>query len=347
MAAVFAAACPLRAQEAPPLNDQLNRAFAAGELAGLHAVYVKHRGETLAEAYFDGSDERWGEPLGNRLLGPDDLHDLRSVTKSIVGLLYGIALAEGKVPPVDAPLMAQFPQYPDLAADPERAKITVADALSMTMGTAWNEDVPYTSSENSEVAMEMADDRYRFVLDRPMVTAPGETWTYNGGATAIIGKLIADGVGEPIDTYAESHLFRPLGITEFEWIAGADGVPSAASGLRLSLRDLVKIGELVLAGGQVDGKQVVPKAWLEASFAPHAKTSQGLRYGYFWWLASWGDPPAWAAGFGNGGQRLTVQAGHDLIVAVLAGNYNQPDAWKIPVKIIEGFVVPGVQARRK
>ena len=341
MAAVFAAACPLRAQEAPPLNDQLNRAFAAGELAGLHAVYVKHRGETLAEAYFDGSDERWGEPLGNRLLGPDDLHDLRSVTKSIVGLLYGIALAEGKVPPVDAPLMAQFPQYPDLAADPERAKITVADALSMTMGTAWNEDVPYTSSENSEVAMEMADDRYRFVLDRPMVTAPGETWTYNGGATAIIG------VGEPIDTYAESHLFRPLGITEFEWIAGADGVPSAASGLRLSLRDLVKIGELVLAGGQVDGKQVVPKAWLEASFAPHAKTSQGLRYGYFWWLASWGDPPAWAAGFGNGGQRLTVQAGHDLIVAVLAGNYNQPDAWKIPVKIIEGFVVPAVQARTK
>ena len=331
-------------EEQLPMNGALQEAFDAGELDGLHNVLVTLKGETLAEIAFPGADERWGRPLGLREHGADTLHDLRSVTKSVVGLLYGIALGEGKVPSVDAPLLAQFPDYRDLRGDPLRDEITVGHALSMTMGTEWSEDLPYSDPRNSEVAMEMAKDRYRFVLDRPMVAEPGSSWTYNGGATAIVARLIAKGTGMSVDAYAKEKLFAPLGIDTFEWIRGADGEPSAASGLRLNAGDLARIGQLVLDGGRHDGRQIVPAEWLSEAFTPRTSLDE-LRYGYQWWLSAGGTPPDWVAGFGNGGQRLTVQESIGLVVVVYAGNYNKPDAWKIPVKVIMDFVAPAVRKR--
>ena len=127
-------------------------------------------------------------PLGSVTFGPDTLHDLRSVTKSIVGLLYGIALDRGLVPSPDAPLLAQFPEYPDLAADPQRAHLTVMNALNMTLGMEWDEQLPYADPTNSEIAMERVPDRYRFILDRPFVAVPGERWIYSGGAVALLGQ---------------------------------------------------------------------------------------------------------------------------------------------------------------
>lgn len=327
-----------------PMEQALDAAFENGDLKGLHAVYAERRGEVLAERYYAGRDERWGQDLGERVHGPDALHDVRSVTKSIVGLLYGIALEAGKVPPLNASVLASFPQYADLAQEPQRRAIQVRHLLSMQMGTEWNEDLPYTDPRNSEIAMEMAEDRYRFVLDRPMVRSPGEAWDYNGGAVALVAKLIADGVGMPIDAYAKQVLFDPLGIESFEWIRGGDGVPSAASGLRLTVGGLARIGQLVLNDGKAGGEQIVPAEWLAASFKPWSDVPAGLRYGYLWWLAAkeWGDPPVWVAGFGNGGQRLTVQRRSGVVLIVLAGNYNDPEAWRLPVKVLEDFLLPAL-----
>jgi CubicO group peptidase (beta-lactamase class C family) len=151
---------------------------------------------------------------------PEVKHDLRSVSKSIVGLLYGIALADGQVPAPGQPLVDHFP-YPDLATDPARARMTVAHALSMTLGTAWDESLPYTDPRNSEIAMEMAGDRYRFVLDRPLGAEPGTSWAYNGGTTALLARLIAAGTGMQLDDYARAKLFAPLGITDTEWVRGS------------------------------------------------------------------------------------------------------------------------------
>ncbi|MEM7775134.1 MAG: serine hydrolase [Pseudomonadota bacterium] len=210
-----------------------------------------------------------------------------------------------------------------------------------------NEKLPYSDPRNSEVVMERAKDRYRFALGRRMIAEPGKQWVYNGGAVAVIAALIERGVGMSIAKYAEVKLFNPLGIETYEWISGRDGVPSAASGLRLSIHDLAKIGMLVLQDGEYDGKQVVPQDWLLASFKPRSNLRSGLRYGYLWWLVAkaLGDSPSWVAGFGNGGQRLTVQPKHDLIVVVFAGNYNRADAWKLPVKIINEFAVPALKAK--
>ena len=170
-------------------------AFEAGQLPGLHGAIFDQGGDRLAEVYFKGEDESWGQPLGVVAHGPEVLHDCRSVTKSVVGLLYGIALDAGLVPAPDAPLLAQFPEYSDLVADPARAGITVGHALSMQMGLLWDESLPYSDPRNSEIAMELAEDRYRFVLEQPVVAPPGGDWTYSGGAVAVLAALIARGGG--------------------------------------------------------------------------------------------------------------------------------------------------------
>src|SRR4051794_20204893 len=179
----WATAEPEEAGFAPDLPAKLEAGVQSGLLRHLHGVLVARRGELVLERYWAGTDENWGMPLGQVSFGPDTLHDLRSVTKSVVGLLYGIALERGLVPPPEAPLMPRFPEYPDLASEPERTRLTIGHALTMTLGLEWDEiDRPYTDPANSEIAMENARDRYRFILERPIVSDPGKGWTYSGGA---------------------------------------------------------------------------------------------------------------------------------------------------------------------
>ncbi len=328
---------------APDMGEQIDARVADGSFENLHAVVVARGGKLVLERYYEGEDEYWGRPRGRVTFNANALHDLRSVTKSLVGLLYGIALAEGKVPPLDAALVDQFPEYPDLAADPMRRRMTVAHALTMMLGTEWDEGLSYMDPRNSEHAMELADDRYRFVLDRPMLQEPGAQWVYNGGATAVLARLIAKGTGKSLRDYAEEKLFEPLGIAEFEWVRGRDGEYIAASGLRLRPRDLAKIGQLVLDDGRWDGKQIVPADWLARSFQRRADVDE-LGYGLHWWLGPQADDgPRWVAGFGNGGQRLYIVPKLDLIVVVMAGNYNDRDAWKLGVTIITEIVLPGLR----
>ena len=326
------------------VKNALVAAREAGTLGGLHGVLVLRNGDVLLEEYFPGPDENWGMPLGHVVHSAASLHDVRSVTKSIVGLLYGVALSEGLVPDLDAPLGEHYRDHADLFEDAERRKITVRHALSMKMGIQWSEDLPYSDPRNSEIAMEMAPDRVRYVLEQPMTSEPGQWWVYNGGATAIIADLITTGTGMALDAYARQTLFDPLAIENFGWARGRHGTPAAASGLRLAARDLAKIGQMVLADGQggtgEEKKQIVPSDWLDQSFTPHAQLDDGIRYGLFWWLAPEGDPPHWAAGFGNGGQRLMVIPAKDLVIVIYAGNYNQTDAWRLAYRVVTELVLP-------
>ncbi len=320
----------------------------AGLLPGLHSVVVARHGKLVAEQYFRGVDDAWGRPLGDVAHGPDTLHDLRSVSKSIVSLLYGIALERGKVPPPSAPLLAQFPQYADLAADPKRAALTIDHAMTMSLGMEWNEQLPYTDEKNSEIQMELAKDRLRYVLDRPIVSEPGKRWVYSGGTSALIGALIAQGTGQKLDAFAKQALFDPLGIERFEWAAGSDAVLSAASGLRLTARDLARMGQLVLDKGMFDGKRIVPADWIASSTAPLIPTGDGLQYGRQWFIGELPVPalnmqaPRWIAGFGNGGQRLYVAPDLGIVAAMYFGNYNQFLSWAYPGRIWLEIVLASV-----
>ena len=118
--------------------------------------------------------------------------------------------------------------------------------------------LPYNNTANSETAMDMASDRYRYILDRPIVTEPGKHWVYNGGATALLGRLIAKGTGKSLHEYAREVLFDPLGIGPTDWYAEENGELIAASGMRMTPRDLARIGQLTLRGGVWEGRSGGP-----------------------------------------------------------------------------------------
>ena len=331
---------------ADDLGDKLDAGIRSGLVSGLHAVLVLRSGQLVLQRYYEGHDENWGRPLGPVAFKTDTLHDLRSVTKSVVGLLYGIALDRRLVPPPDAPLLAQFPEYPDLASDPQRQQLTIEHALTMTMGLEWNEQIPYTDPANSEIAMERAPDRYRFILERPVAAAPGARWIYGGNAPALLGRIIAKGAGRSLPDFAREALFEPLGIPAFEWSAGVDGVPSAASGLRLTAGDLARIGELVRTRGQWRERQIVSSAWIEASVRPAVETGDGLAYGRQWFLGeapAAGMPRRWIGGFGNGGQRLWIMPSIGITAVILAGNYNAPDGWVFPTRVWREIILANLR----
>lgn len=180
----------------------------------------------------------------------------------------------------------------------------------------------------------------------------GEHWIYNGGATALLARLIAKGTGKSLHEFAQQTLFGALGITGTEWECGKDGEALAASGLRITPRDLARIGVMALNGGRWDGQQVVPAEWLAASFTPAVSMPDGRRYGYQWYLGAVGRDDGrrgvrWeemVSAIGNGGQRLFLLPRLELVVAVTAGNYDATDQWRPPQIVLRDVLLPALQA---
>src|SRR4051794_23843523 len=212
---------PTDAGFASDLEARLDDVVHTGRARNVHGILVVRRGRMVAERYYEGDDQvriddGKTEP-GRVAFTAERRHELRSVTKSIVGLLYGIALSEGKVPALDQPLLAQFPQYTDLPDIWQRGRWTIKHALTMTLGMDWDEEVSYDDPRNGQTAMEAADDRYRYALAQPIVAVAGERWIYSGGATALIGKILENGIKQSLPDYARTMLFDPLGIGETVW----------------------------------------------------------------------------------------------------------------------------------
>ena len=328
--AVGAVALPGRlvAQPAPvaasALVDVVRRSAAAAPLT--HGVAVEQRGQLLAEAYFTADDK----PSGTWFARPvafdaTTLHDMRSVTKSVVGLLAGVANGRGQLD-ADRPVLDWFPEHAALATPHTRA-LRLEHLLTMTAGFEWDESsVSYLDPFNSETRMGRADDPVAFVLSRPAVAAPGTRFAYSGGATMLLGAIVERATGQPLDAFAGEALFEPLGI-EREWRRHPRwNRPLAYSGLRLAPRSMLKLGRLVLADGRHGERSLVPAAWLSELRRPLVDTDQGLRYGYQWWVGRIAAGPAqgtdWFAGLGNGGQVLMAVPRLDAVIAVTAGRYN-------------------------
>ncbi len=337
------------------LGTRLDQAIAEKQVWNLHSLVVARNGKVVLERYFEGEDRARGRgALGRVAFSPETLHDLRSCSKSLVGLLYGAALEQRLVPPPEATLFSVFPEHADLAVRDGRDQLTIHHALTMSMGTDWDEtSLVYSDPRNSETAMDAAPDRYRYILERPVVDAPGAHWTYCGGATALLGRIIARGTGKTLHQYAREALFEPLGIGPTEWAVGDDGEPFAASGARMTTRDLARIGLMMLNGGKANARAVIPAAWLNRCVTPHVSADEVRRYGYQLFVrdVAFGNPKGWAPGRlermwmaqGEGGQRLFVFPTLQLIIAMTAGNYDRADQSMPPTRILNDVVLANVR----
>lgn len=321
---------------------------------GVHAILIERSGRLVYEEYFDGFDERWGESLGRVTMTPESKHDLRSVTKSVISALVGIALGEGTIKSVDEPVIKWFPEYPELDT-PERRRVTLAHVLSMRSGFEWNEDVPYNNPLNDEIRMTRDSQPLRYALSRPFAADPGSDFNYNGGLTQVLAAVLVRATKTSLQEYARTKLFEPLGITDVEWVGDLAGMPAAASGLRLRARDAAKFGSLYLHGGKWNGKQIIPNGWVELStrrhfrFRPRTGADAGgeFGYGYFWWYGCYPSPAGLIearTAVGNGQQRIFVLPGLDMVVTIFAGRYNDfTTGGNLGTRILREHITPSVK----
>jgi len=325
--------------------NKIDTAITNGTYPNIHSLLIVRNNKLVYEHYWPGIDQSWGEDLGIRMQGKDSLHDIRSISKSIVSACVGITIQQGKIKSIDQKVFDFFPEYKKLDTG-LISSLTIEHLLTMSSGLKWNEEVPYDNPENSEIRMIRSSNQVEYVLSQPMEFPPGQVWKYNGGTTQLLAAIIEKTTGKKVEQFAKEYLFQPLGITRFEWIKydGTD-LAAAASGLRLRSHDLLKFGSLYYNDGRYNDTQVVSKKWVEESFQSHVQRPGGGWYGYQFWL--WQDtiknkPLSMVACIGNGDQRILFDKANDLLIVATAGNYNKWDIKKNVYQLLKEYVYPAL-----
>lgn len=325
---------------------RIDTAITNGTYPNIHSILITRHNKLVYEQYWPGKDQSWGDDLGIRQQSKDSLHDIRSISKSIVSACIGIAIQQGKIKNVEQRVFDFFPEYAKLDTG-LISSLTIKHLLTMSSGLKWNEEVPYDNPENSEIRMIRSNNPVEYVLSQPMDHPAGKEWKYNGGTTQLLAAIIEKTTGKKVDQFAKENLFQPLGIEKFEWIKypGTD-LPAAASALRLTSRDLLKFGLLYNNGGTWNGKNILPSKWIEESFNSYVQRPRGGGYGYQFW--TWQDtlnnkPVAFVACIGNGDQRILFDKSNDLLIVATAGNYNKWDIENNVYAMVKNYIYPAIK----
>jgi CubicO group peptidase (beta-lactamase class C family) len=286
-------------------------------------VIVRH-GRIVAEAYY--APYRSGIP-----------HDLRSVTKSVIGTLTAIEVKEGLLDGTHQPVLDLFPDKQIANVDDDKKAMTVQNLLDMTSGIMW-EEKNYTPNETI-IRMYDAPDRTAFVLNQPMSDPPGAKFYYNSGNPYVLSALITRRTGKNAWEYAKQELFGPLGISTERWKEpDAQGVTDGEAGLSLEPRDMLKIGYLYLHDGMWDGKQIIPAPWVAYAEAGKMPATFGLHYANLWW--SMPEKGALTA-LGRHSQRILVLPKYDIVAAMTG---YMPDDEYYPAGRLIDDIVAAVQS---
>jgi len=169
----------------------------------------------------------------------DHHYDLYSATKSVISALVGIATDEGHISGVEAKMMDYFPEYRSETMDPLKETITIRDLLRMSAGFEWPEWENPATEDDPAGEMMRSFEPVKFILDKPLVTKPGEVFNYSTAESWLLSEIITRATGMNTAEYAKLKLFQPLGITNYGWDLLSDGVPA---NLELTSRDMAKFG---------------------------------------------------------------------------------------------------------
>ena len=259
----------------------------ARQLPRIRSLLVLRNGETLAEHRFNG-----GPPL-------DTPVNIKSASKSVMSALVGIAIQRGVLRGTDQPVLSVLSADAPANPDPRLGQVTVGNLLSMQAGLERTSGEYYgrwVSSPNW----------VRYALSRPFVAEPGGAMLYSTGSTHLLSAMLTRASGRSTLALAREWLAAPLGLTIPAWSADPQGIYFGGNEMRMSPRALARFGELYRLGGVVNGRRVLPAAWIAQSWTPRAISPwSGGQYGYGWFIGdARGHPVRFAWGYG--GQMLYI-----------------------------------------
>ena len=271
---------------------------AAADLPQLRSLLVSRRGELLAEYYARG-------------VRPAAPANIKSASKSIVAALVGIAIERRLVTGVRQPIVSWFPELKQ-DRDPRKQQITIEDLLTMRAG------LESTSGRNYGRWVQ-SPNWVRFVLTRPMVDDPGGDMQYSTGSSHLLSAILTRVTGTSTWQFAQDALARPLGFTLAKWPTDPQGIYFGGNDMLLTPKQMLAIGELYLHRGMVNGREIVPAAWVDTSCVPRTTSAfDGDRsYGYGWWIQEFDGGTACFA-WGYGGQYILVFRELDLVITATA-----------------------------
>jgi CubicO group peptidase (beta-lactamase class C family) len=285
-------------------SDALTKlpALLADQYPTIRSLVLARRGCVEFEYYRKGLDAQSQSPV-------------HSITKSGLSILVGIALDKGYLR-LDQKLSELLPEVSAPTIDLPVRDITIRDLLTMTSG--FNSAAPFGAKAGVPPAQ-----MWQWTLNRPMQYAPGTHFNYDNDGANLLSVALTRAIRQSSRTFAEQNLFRPLGMTNFNWIADGDGYLIGADTLSLTARDMVKIGLLYLRRGRWGDKQIVSSDYVVDSTSKHNDGGPPVRaaaYGYLWWVkqTKTGLDAFFAAGIGS--QLIYVVPKLDLVIALASSS---------------------------
>jgi CubicO group peptidase (beta-lactamase class C family) len=295
--------------------------YNASQLKTIYSLLVFKNGDLIAEDYFHTGS-------------PDQKVNIHSVTKSINSALVGIALEKGCLSSLDQKMMEFFPELADRIKDPRKNEITIRQMLQMRAGYPWEESTP-DLFELLMTGFHASD-----LVDVPLVRDPGTGFEYSNLTAHLLGVIVARAAKTDLKSFAQEHLFAPLGIEPSFWQKDWDGNYLGFSDIHLSAIDLAKFGLLYLNAGQYKGTQIVPADWVHESLQIYSQNAWKIRvgrnwrdngYGYQWWSIQAGDH-RYNLAWGHGGQQIALLDEFDMVIVVTVDPLHKQHGggpWKI------------------
>ena len=267
---------------------------AAAEVPRLHSLLVSHNGTIVLEQYLNG---RRATQHAN----------VKSVSKSVISALVGIALEQKHIPSVREPIATYFGDSLRDPKDASKRAITVEDLLTMRSG------LESTSGRNYG-AWVTSKNWVRFALGRVLETSPGVEMEYSTGNTHLLSAILTRATKRSTWQYAQEVLAKPMGFSLARWPQDPQGIFFGGNDMLFTPRQLVTFGELYLRRGRHGDRQIVPARWVDDSWVPRGRSDfNDQLYGYGWWMREFAGEQAYFA-WGFGGQYVFIIPRLQLVV---------------------------------
>lgn len=295
------------------------------------SLLVVRNGRLVFERYYHGSRAT-------------DANNIKSISKSILSMLVGVALEEGLLNGVDQKLDEFFPEYFRAGDDPRKNDVNLGHLLTMTAGFEWQENGPISHQCFTSW------DWHRFVIESRLVSTPGEVFNYSTGLTHLVSGILTKVSGASTRDFATSRLFVPLGMTCTAWSQDRRGYYFGGSEVWLTPRDLAKFSLLFLRDGRWEDRQLVSRAWIRDSARLRVRTREAGwgdfgDYAYLWWKTTiLGYPLTLCSGYG--GQNIFLIPELDLAMITTArSDIANESYWTYadPYNIMAQYIIPAVK----